>query len=571
MHGKDIFQEDKVTEENTEKITEQFSIKWTGPTGDDLPKDGKDIWKISYIVEDEEGNPVLDEDGNVVRKFYSLEAYEDYTFKYTYESSSVVVPPLNTYYTVDGIPGDFSIAGEELKDNSLRDAIIWAKRANYQKVLGYAYDPLSIPADRNDTGVLVGAQVAFAGTDDFTHSQTIKVELFKTNKDETSVSDDKDSPIFGSESLMRKGKFLNSEGMFELNLDSDDYNPRQNDDMPGEHVQYQNFSEDMRVTDDNSSQKDVFDLGKGDDVIYLGGDTDIVSLNDGDDKLITKSGQGHVSADGGRGDDVFIHKSDIGSYHGQTGSDHLIVEKGLSYFKGGAGKDLLQVKGRPDVITTFSDFTAGVDRVKVDNPEQFDVSYSLPTGMITLTSGQTRIRLAIGQEFLEDSGNADSDWKELAFANLDQFNFQDIPVNWAYRDFDSLASDYAYNARNDFIFNRVLDQEFDLITVDEFRDKITGQMRDEIVSSMVANLAAGTGFSDQALDEISAVSSSWLDGKSQNFLPSDLAVFINDQLESQYAQIHQNVALGLSSDETDSSTSIQQAVDIVSGDCGCNG
>ena len=159
----------------------------------------------------------------------------------------------------------------------------------------------------------------------------------------------------------------------------------------------------------------------------------------------------------------------------------------------------------------------------------------------------------------------------MAFANLDQFNFQDIPVNWAYRDFDSLASDYAYNARNDFIFNRVLDQEFDLITVDEFRDKITGQMRDEIVSSMVANLAAGTGFSDQALDEISAVSSSWLDGKSQNFLPSDLAVFINDQLESQYAQIHQNVALGLSSDETDSSTSIQQAVDIVSGDCGCNG
>ena len=136
MHGKDIFQEDKVTEENTEKITEQFSIKWTGPAGDDLPKDGKDIWKISYIVEDEEGNPVLDEDGNVVRKFYSLEAYEDYTFKYTYESSSVVVPPLNTYYTVDGIPGDFSIAGEELKDNSLRDAIIWAKRANYQKSSG---------------------------------------------------------------------------------------------------------------------------------------------------------------------------------------------------------------------------------------------------------------------------------------------------------------------------------------------------------------------------------------------------------------------------------------------------
>ena len=48
-------------------------------------------------------------------------------------------------------------------------------------------------------------------------------------------------------------------------------------------------------------ESDVFDLGKGDDVIYLGGDTDIVKFNDGDDKLITKSGQGHVSADGGRG------------------------------------------------------------------------------------------------------------------------------------------------------------------------------------------------------------------------------------------------------------------------------
>ena len=48
----------------------------------------------------------MDEDGNVVRKFYSLEAYEDYTFKYTYESSSVVVPPLNTYYTVEIIGFD---------------------------------------------------------------------------------------------------------------------------------------------------------------------------------------------------------------------------------------------------------------------------------------------------------------------------------------------------------------------------------------------------------------------------------------------------------------------------------
>ena len=54
---------------------------------------------------------------------------------------------------------------------------------------------------------------------------------------------------------MRKGKFLNSEGMFELNLDSDDYNPRQNDDMPGDYAIPEFFGRYARHFDDNSSRK----------------------------------------------------------------------------------------------------------------------------------------------------------------------------------------------------------------------------------------------------------------------------------------------------------------------------
>lgn len=507
-----IFSEDTISEESSKRHTRDFTVKWTGPSADDFEKaeaEGGKVWPITWTG--------LDENGREVEKELGLVPYAKYAFQFVHTNTSIVVPPLNTYYAVEGRPGDFNIASTTISENSLREAVAWAKRANFQEVLGYAYDPFSLPSNPKNDSVIVGSQIIFSGLDNITHGSTVRLELFKI-----------DSPD------NFKGRARNSQNQsLNLSLDDDEYNQKERNDLPGEFINYSKYKGNINVRDDNSDQLDRFAMGRGDDLVYLHGGKDIVDLGAGDDKVKTTKSQEEVSADGGKGNDIFIQNAKLGSYEGEAGNDHFIVKNGLSYFDGGNGKDVLQVKRKGNLKTTFSDFVPGEDRIIGKGIENYNLSYKSDLGIISLSKGQTNINLHIGQSFIEDSGNTDSDWIELSLANIDKFEFNDIVSDWPYRDFNALSMDYARSARSEFVTDKVTDQTFDLLTVNEFKKKITSPKRDHIISRMVDGLSSGHTFSETVLENISDNVIQWIEAKDP-MLPSEVAKFINKNLESAY-------------------------------------
>lgn len=146
--------------------------------------------------------------------------------------------------------------------------------------------------------------------------------------------------------------------------------------------------------------RDSLDGGYGNDWLDAGTDRDVLWGGPGKDTLL--GGDGTDRLDGGSGNDLLIGNggTDQAGIHdndriaGSRGADTLRGGAAPDRITGGPGADVFDLRGRPgwDVIT---DFTPGIDRIDVDDPEAAYASAAArgPDTIVFLSPWNDAVRL----------------------------------------------------------------------------------------------------------------------------------------------------------------------------------
>ncbi|MDJ0648089.1 MAG: calcium-binding protein [Xenococcaceae cyanobacterium MO_188.B19] len=140
------------------------------------------------------------------------------------------------------------------------------------------------------------------------------------------------------------------------------------------------------------AREDTLIGGKGDDTLKGGSGQDVLRGNRGDDYLF--GGAGRDTLSGGRGDDYLFGDRGNDDLRGNRGNDILAGGRGSDVLKGGAGADIF-VLSSDSGTDTIIDFQDGIDRLSIDDDDDFDDLKIFARGTSTIIEDESGNEIAI--------------------------------------------------------------------------------------------------------------------------------------------------------------------------------
>ena len=466
--------------------------------------------------------PVIYHDGEQERT-YQIKPSSQYRFDWIVTGGTIQLPNLKGTYALRGFPGTTSISGKEIPNTSLKEAIKWAKKANYEGVFNLEHDPFMISKNNHDFNVAVDNHISIKTPERLTTA----VSLHMVEDDQIN----KDNPIRNVSPSKRALKYDNKvdgDGYGEI-YEQDQQSKSEKRHSPGDGDDFTMHKSDIYYKDNSGTKLDILNFGSGDDFVISNGAEDIINLGPGHDFLKTTSRQEFVTANADKGNDVFVNRSNLGSYQGGKGDDTLIAISGDNFFTGGSGSDTLELKEKKRIYAVFNDFNPFEDKVKYK--DNFVSTYDPILGIINLQNGEIDINLVLGKEDGQDEHNSDIFWTNFALLNLNRFqSLQAEPLFIRVQDYvlETVLDEIPEAARARYIDRQLFGDMNDFMNVKDFQSLFLRKNNSEI-NNWIKSLTRSIYYNEPVileednLKQIASDAISWAYDNSEGILPTDVA------------------------------------------------